>query len=150
MKGDRAHRPSPWPSPLKWGRDLVALALIALLALVACGERATADDQTFHQDVVNGSSGSEVTFDATVLDAPAESGGHERFNVKAATSETLEIDHNTTLAPYVPINAGDALVIHGQLYIDPGPRIGVHCTHAQTSSGCPQPGWIMFANNYYE
>lgn len=117
---------------------------------MACGERATADDQTFHQDVVNGSNGSEVTFDATVLDTPVESGGHERFNVKAATSETLEIDHNTTLAPYVPIKAGDALIIHGQLYIDPGPRIGVHCTHAQTSGGCPQPGWIMFANNYYE
>lgn len=117
---------------------------------MACGERATPDDQTFHQDVVNGSSGSEVTFDATVLDPPVESGSHERFNVKAATGETLEVDHNTTLAPYVPIKAGDPLVIHGQLYIDPGPRIGVHCTHAATSSGCPQPGWIMFANNYYE
>lgn len=128
----------------------LALALLAALALAACGERATPDDQTFHQDVVQGTSGAEVTFDATVLDAPVESGGHERFNVKAATGETLEVDHNTSLAAYVPVNAGDALVIHGQLYIDPGPRVGVHCTHAQTSSGCPQSGWIMFANNYYE
>jgi Protein of unknown function (DUF3465) len=127
-----------------------ALALAVLLSLIACGGRDTPDDQAFHQDVVNASSGAEVTFDATVLDTPVESGGHERFNVKAATSETLEIDHNTTLAPAVPIKAGDALVIHGQLYIDPGPRLGVHCTHAQTSSGCPQPGWIMFAGNYYE
>ena len=127
-----------------------ALALLVALTLVACGERATADDQTFHQDVVKGSSGAEVTFDATVLDAPVESGDHERFNVRAATGETLEVDHNTSLAAYVPINAGDVLVIHGQLYVDPGPRIGVHCTHAQTSSGCPESGWIMFANNYYE
>jgi hypothetical protein len=62
----------------------------------------------------------------------------------------LEIDHNTTLAPSVPVHAGDTLVIHGQLYIDPGPKIGVHCTHAQTSSGCPNPGWIEFGQNYYE
>jgi hypothetical protein len=128
----------------------LALALLVVLTLVACGERATVDDQTFHQDVVSGTSGAEFTFDATVLDAPVESGDHERFNVRAATGETLEVDHNTSLAAYVPIKAGDALVIHGQLYIDPGPRIGVHCTHAQTSSGCPESGWIMFANNYYE
>lgn len=128
----------------------LALALLVVLTLVACGERAAADDQTFHQDVVKGTSGVEVTFDATVLDAPVESGGHERFNVRATTGETLEVDHNTSLAAYVPINPGDILVIHGQLYIDPGPRVGVHCTHAQTSSGCPESGWIMFANNYYE
>ena len=127
-----------------------AVAVVALLGLMACGGRDTVDDQTFHQDVVNASNGAEVTFDATVLDAPVESGGHERFNVRAATSEALEIDHNTTLAPYVPIKSGDVLVIHGQLYIDPGPRLGVHCTHAATSSGCPNPGWIMFASNYYE
>ena len=64
--------------------------------------------------------------------------------------DLLEVDHNTTLAQSVPAHAGDALVIHGQLYIDPGPRVGVHCTHAQTSSGCPNSGWIEFQNNYYE
>src|SRR6202049_4863453 len=128
----------------------LALGLLVVLSLVACGERAAPDDQTFHKDVVNGSSGAEVTFDATVLDAPVESGNHERLNVRTATGETLEVDHNTSLAAYVPIKAGDALVIHGQLYIDPGPRIGVHCTHAQTSSGCPESGWIMFASKYYD
>jgi hypothetical protein len=127
-----------------------AIVLAVLLVQMACGERATPDDQTLHQDVVNGTNGAEVTFDATVLNDPVQSGGHERFNVKATTSETLEIDHNTTLAPYVPVKSGDAVVVHGQLYIDPGPHLGVHCTHAQTSGGCPQPGWIEFANTYYE
>ena len=122
----------------------------AILLLVACGERATADDQGLHNDIVHNSSGAEVTFDATVLDNPVESGGHERFDVKATTGESLEIDHNTTLAAYAPIRTGDKVVIHGQLYIDPGPRVGVHCTHAATSSGCPDPGWIEFKNNYYE
>jgi hypothetical protein len=127
-----------------------ALAVAVLLTLAACGERATPDDQALHRDVVNGSSGAEVTFDATVLDNPVESGGHERFDVKAPTGERLEVDHNTTLAPYVPLHTGDKVVIHGQLYIDPGPRLGVHCTHAATSGGCPSPGWIMFGTNYYE
>jgi hypothetical protein len=131
-----------------------ALALGALAALVigasACGGREAADDQGLHQDIVNGTSGAEVTFDATLLTDPVESGGHERFEVKATTGEDLEVDHNTSLAPSVPVHAGDAVIIHGQLYIDPGPRLGVHCTHAHTSSGCPSPGWVEYANNYYE
>jgi hypothetical protein len=127
-----------------------ALVMVALVALVACGGREAPDDQALHRDVVNGSTGAEVTFDATVVDNPVDAGGHERFEVRATTGELLEIDHNTTLAPHVPIHTGDALVIHGQLYIDPGPRLGVHCTHAATSSGCPSPGWIMFGANYFE
>jgi hypothetical protein len=128
----------------------VAIGIALLLVVVACGGRDSPDDQTFHQDVVNAASGAEVTFHATVLDDPVESGGHERFDVRAATGETLEIDHNTDLATSVPIHKGDQIVIHGELYIDPGPHVGVHCTHAATSSGCPNPGWIMFGDNYYE
>jgi hypothetical protein len=128
----------------------IFIAVVIAVALTACGGRETPNDQTLHQDVVNGSNGAEVTFDATVITAPADSGGHERFEVKAATGELLEIDHNTTLATYVPAHTGDQLVIHGRLYIDPGPKIGVHCTHAHTSSGCPDPGWIMLLGNYYE
>lgn len=121
-----------------------------MFVVVACGGREVPDDQGLHQDIVSGTSGAEVTFDATVSNDPVESGGHERFQVKATTGEVLEVDHNTTLAPSVPIHAGDQLIIHGQLYIDPGTRIGVHCTHAHTSSGCPNPGWIEFAQNFYE
>ena len=128
----------------------VVLGVALLIALVACGERTVPDDQALHRDVVNLSNGAEVTFDATVLDNPVESGGHERFHVKATTSEELEIDHNTSLAAYVPVHPGDHVVIHGELYVDPGPRIGVHCTHATTSSGCPNSGWIMFGSTYYE
>jgi hypothetical protein len=128
----------------------VAAAVVVALVLLACGGREAPDDQGLHQDIVNDTNGAEVTFDATVIDNPVESGGHERFEVKATTGELLEIDHNTDLAAYVPIHTGDQLIIHGQLYIDPGPRLGVHCTHASTSSGCPNPGWIMFGSTYYE
>ncbi len=128
----------------------IALAVGVALTLIACGGRDTPDDQGLHQDIVNDTNGAEVTFDATVVDNPVESGGHERFEVKVPSGELLEVDHNTDLATSVPIHTGDHVVIHGQLYIDPGPRLGVHCTHAATSGGCPNPGWIMFGSTYYE
>jgi hypothetical protein len=128
---------------------LVAVAA-SLVLLGACGGRDTPDDQGLHNDILNGTSGAEVTFDATLTSDPRQVGDHEDFEVRAATGEMLEIDHNTSLAPQAPVHSGDAVIIHGQLYIDPGPRYGVHCTHARTTSGCPYPGWIEFNNNYYE
>jgi len=128
----------------------VCAAGLAAALMIACGGRDTPDDQRLHDDIVQGATGSEVTFDATLLTEPAESGGHERFDVRVPTGETLEVDHNTTLAQAVPAHKGDGLIIHGQLYIDPGPRYGVHCTHAATSGGCPSPGWIEYNSNYYE
>ncbi|HYL08774.1 MAG TPA: hypothetical protein VEU76_09495 [Candidatus Udaeobacter sp.] len=128
-----------------------ALAWIVIaLMLTACGGRETPDDQGLHQDIVNGSNGAEVTFDGSVANDPVESGGHERFTVDVPTGDVLEIDHNTSLAQSVPLQKGASVVIHGQLYIDPGPHYGVHCTHAHTSSGCPNPGWIEYNSNYYE
>jgi hypothetical protein len=129
-------------------RFIAAAASLALL--MACGGRDAPDDQGLHKDIQNGSSGAEVTFDATLTGDPTQNGDHEVFEVRAATGEMLEIDHNTSLASQAPVHNGDAVIIHGQLYIDPGPRYGVHCTHARTSSGCPYPGWIEFNNNYYE
>ena len=128
----------------------VALAAMVVLLLAACGGRDQPDDQGLHNDIVNGQSGAEVTFDATVISEPVESGGHERFEVRSATGDLLEVDHNTDLAQSVPLHKDAQVVIHGQLYIDPGPRYGVHCTHAATSSGCPTPGWIEYQSNYYE
>lgn len=128
---------------------LIAVAA-SLVLLGACGGRDTPDDQGLHNDIQNGSTGAEVTFDATLLDDPAQNADHEVFDVKTTTGEILQVDHNTSLAQSVPAHKGDGVIIHGQLYIDPGPRYGVHCTHAHTSSGCPNPGWIEYNSNYYE
>jgi hypothetical protein len=146
----RSHPERKFRPPGAREARFAAILLVTLLALVGCGGRDQANDQGLHQDIVNGSSGGEVTFDATVLTEPVESGGHERFEVKDPAGDMLEVDHNTSLAPSAPVHAGDQIVIHGQLYIDPGPRYGVHCTHSATSSGCPYPGWLEFAGNYYE
>jgi hypothetical protein len=126
------------------------LALVVLLALVAgCGGRDQANDRAFHDAVQAADAGAEVTFDGTVLAAPERNGDHERLRVRAPTGEAVEIDHNVSLAAWVPARQGDHVVVHGELYIDPE-RVGVHCTHALTSSGCPQPGWIELDGKYYE
>lgn len=135
---------------LTW-RLLSALASAALLA--ACGgsaARASADDAALHQDIASGQAGVEVTFDGTLAADPVQVGTHEHLQVKTPAGDVLEVDHNTTLAPSVPAHAGDTVIVHGLLYIDPGPRAGVHCTHAHTSSGCPSPGWIELTGTYYE
>jgi hypothetical protein len=127
----------------------VALVATALL-LVACGGRESADDQALQKAIENDSSGAEVTFSATLVNDPVQSGDHEKFSVRTSSGLVLEVDHNTKLAGWVPLHSGDSVIIHGELYIDPGPRYGVHCTHAATSSGCPSPGWIEHDNQYYE
>lgn len=133
-------------------RLLSALSSCALLA-AACGgatNRDAADDSALHQDISSGRAGAEVTFDGTVSAEPTQVGTHEHLTVVTPKGDTLEVDHNTSLAPPVPAHAGDHVVVRGLLYIDPGPRAGVHCTHAHTSHGCPQPGWVELAGNYYE
>jgi len=52
-------------------RVLLLLALVA----VACAGRETPDDQALHQDIVSAANGAEVTFDATVMNDPVDSGG---------------------------------------------------------------------------
>lgn len=90
-----------------------------------------------------------MTFNATVRDEPVRAGNHEHLLVGDGQGDELEIDHNTDLAPWVPAHRGDAVVVHGQLFVDPG-RAGVHCTHARTSRGCPRPGWVELRGSYYE
>jgi uncharacterized protein DUF3465 len=132
--------------------SICALLWLSSLALAGCDAsgRAGADDTAAHQAVAQAKNGAEVTFHATVVSDPVESGGHERFEVTDPAGDRLEVDHNTSLAQAVPIHNGDQLVIHGELYVDPGPVYGVHCTHAHTSRGCPEAGWIEYQGNYYE
>lgn len=132
-------------------RPLSALASALLLA--ACGgstARDSANDAALHEDIASGHANVEVTFDGTLAADPVQVGGHEHLIVLTPSGDSLEVDHNTSLAQPVPAHAGDHVIVHGLLYIDPGPHPGVHCTHAHTSSGCPLPGWIELAGNYYD
>jgi hypothetical protein len=124
-------------------------ALVAALAAGCGGQRDPVDDPAFHSAVSSGKAGAEVTFDGTARGEPVRAGTHEHIRLQAATGELVEIDHNVDLAPWVPAHSGDQLRVHGRLYIDPG-RVGVHCTHAHTSQGCPYPGWIELGQSFYE
>ena len=130
-------------------RRLEAAAALLVLALAACGGHSQADDAAFHQAAQQGRSNTEVVFNATVVSDPARYGSHEHLLVRAATGETLEVDHNLDLSTWVPAHAGDHVVVQGLLY-DDGGREGVHCTHAHTSLGCPVSGWIELGGAYYE
>jgi hypothetical protein len=122
-----------------------------VLALgAACGGRPQPDDASLHSAVLSGSTGREVTFDARLLGEPQRFGTHEHLLVLSPSGDRLEIDHNVDLAPWVPAHANDAVTVRGQLYVDAPNRAGVHCTHARTSTGCPQPGWIQLHGSYYE
>jgi hypothetical protein len=153
----RRSRP-PRPSASWWNDRVwalragiaVALLLVALAVAQAWLHRGTPqpDAQALRADIVAHRSGAEVTFWGTVLTSPEDRGTHEVLSVSDGVGDTLELDYNTDLGPWIPAHPGDRLLIHGQLYLDPD-RVGVHCLHARTSSGCPEPGWIQLGGHTY-
>jgi len=129
------------------------LLLAALVVLVGVnvwlhGQPPRADANALHSDIVANRSGAEVTFVGSVTGDPTNASDHERIPVRDRLGDVLELDYNLSLGRPVPVHRGDSIVVHGQLYIDPG-QVGVHCLHAQTSRGCPEAGWIQFAGATY-
>jgi hypothetical protein len=134
-------------------RVALAVSVLGFLTLVGVnvwlhGRPPQPDVDALHSDIAAGRSGAEVTFTATLVGEPTESGGHERMSVRDQLGDVLELDYNTSLGRIIPVHAGSSIVVHGQLYVDPG-QVGVHCLHGVTSSGCPEPGWIQYAGATY-
>jgi hypothetical protein len=127
---------------------VVMLGVLAGLNVWLHAQAPSPDANALHADILANRSGSEVTFVGSVTGEPASDSGHERIMVRDQPGDTLELDYNLSLGHPVPVHRGDSIVVHGQLYIDPG-RVGVHCLHAQTSRGCPEAGWIQFAGVTY-
>jgi hypothetical protein len=137
-----------WNTRLLIGAGIVLLAILVGIAVWINSQPPKPDDNALHADIAAGRSGAEETFIGTVVSAPATVGDHEQIEVTDALGDRVELDYNTQLGAWIPVRVGDQLTVHGQLYIDPG-RVGIHCLHAQTSSGCPYPGWIQFAGKNY-
>ena len=154
MRRTRSRRRSvPQPSlsmTVRVGLVVLLLALGGLLAVNVWLQRQppSNDPNALHADIVAGRSGAEVTFTGNVVGDPTDTGGHEHILVRDQLGDTLELDYNLSLGRRVPVHGGDSIVVHGQLYIDPG-KVGVHCLHAHTSRGCPEQGWIQFAGSTY-
>jgi len=134
------------------GLLLAGLALAGLAALVIGEVRLHQPPQpdagALRAAIAAHRTGTEVTFDGTVVTEPASDGGHQRMLVRDALGDTVELDYNVSVGRIVPVHRGDPVEVHGQLYVDPG-QAGVHCLHAVTSRGCPEPGWIRFRGETY-
>jgi hypothetical protein len=129
---------------------LLGVALVVLVGVNIWVHRQppTPDANAVHADILAGRSGAEVTFVGSVTGEPTTSSGHEHILVRDQPGDVLELDYNLSLGRAVPVHPGDSVVVHGQLYVDPG-KVGVHCLHAQTSRGCPEAGWIQLARATY-
>ena len=136
----------------RWRVPIISAAALVFVLLVGIRlwlqvQPPQPDENALRSDIANGRTKTEGTFVATVVAPPASIGDHEQINVTDSLGDQLELDYNTQLGQWIVL-VGDQLTIHGQLYIDPG-RVGVHCLHAQTSTGCPLPGWIQLGGRTY-
>jgi len=127
-----------------WG---VAGGLAALL-LAACGEPSV--DNAALRSALAASQTTEVTVQGRVLavlpDGNGSDGPHERFSLDVGGGVVVEVDHNLTLAPRVPVRPGDTVTVHGEFAPDPGHPV-IHYTHHAT--GRHEGGWIELNGQTY-
>ncbi|HEY8297314.1 MAG TPA: DUF3465 domain-containing protein [Candidatus Baltobacteraceae bacterium] len=101
----------------------------------------------------SGTRPAEVTFAATVLDAPHFFYGshthamHEAFDAQTAAGP-VEIVDNVKLAPRVPVQAGDRIDVRGEMVHDPGREPIVHWTH-RDPAGEHTDGFIRLRGRLY-
>jgi hypothetical protein len=123
------------------------LVLSIALAVAACGD-AKPDNPQFVHDL-SAARAAEVTVTGIVTmllpDSTGPTGPHEDFDI-TVSGHTVEIDHNLTLAPRVPVRRGDTVVVHGQFEPDPGHPV-IHYTHHATDSH--PAGWIKLNGHKY-
>ena len=131
-------------SPL---RALVARGALAGVALCGCGS--AVDNAAFLHDVV-ARVADEVTVQGEVVqllsDSNGADGAHENF-ILVVDGVDVQIVHNLSLAPRVPVRVGDTVVVHGQFEPDPGHPV-IHYTHHSTDRH--ESGFIKFDGRTYE
>jgi len=125
-----------------------ALAVAAATLLCACGE-ATADNAALRSDLAAGRT-AEVTVQGIVVavlpDGNGSDGPHQRFRLDLGDGVVVEVDHNLTLAPRVPLHDGETVEVHGEFAPDPGHPV-IHYTHHAT--GRHEGGWIQAGGQTY-
>ncbi len=73
---------------------------------------------------------------------------HQRFLLELTNGTTILVAHNTDVAPKVPIQEGDQLVIHGAFIANPKGGV-IHWTHHSTSPR-HEGGYIDFNGGRYQ
>ncbi len=94
-----------------------------------------------------------VTISGTISELlPDDTQGnpHQLFRFKATIKgkvETIQVAHNTALAPYVPLKVGDAVEIKGE-FIEETPYDILHWTHYNPRGG--EGGYISHKGKKYD
>jgi Protein of unknown function (DUF3465) len=140
------------PSGAVHRHSLPALALAAALGVTVLvgGCRPAAPDNGALRSALRAGRPAEVTVQGRVVgllpDGNGQDGPHQRFRVDLGQGVVVEVDHNLTLAPRVPVGVGGTVVVHGQFEPDPG-RPVIHYTHHAT--GSHEGGWIEYGGRRY-
>src|SRR6266550_4722912 len=121
--------------------------------LVACGGSAQPDDAAIVADFHNHQSNVEVTADGTVVrllpDRTSSTGAHESFIIKLSSGDvTVEVEHNISIAPRVPVALGDHVVVHGE-YVWNAQGGLIHFTH-HDPKGTHEAGYIQDNGKTYD
>jgi hypothetical protein len=130
------------------GSRIAALSGLLLALLLAGCSEPRPDNHALVAAVAAGRP-AEVTVQGQVVevlpDAESPQGRHERFRLQVA-GQLVEVDHNLTLAPRVPVAVGAIVIVHGQFEPDPGHPV-IHYTHHAT--GTHEGGWIKLNGRRY-
>lgn len=132
-------------------KRIAAALLICWLA--ACGGSAQPDDAAIVADYRNHQSNVEVTADGTVVrllpDRTSSTGIHEQFIIKLSSGDiTVEVEHNISIAPRVPVARDDHVVVHGE-YIWNSQGGLIHFTH-HDPKGSHEGGYIQDNGKTYD
>lgn len=73
---------------------------------------------------------------------------HEKFLLSLSNGATILVAHNTKMAPYVPIQAGDLVTVHGEFIWNAKGGL-IHWTH-HSDSQSHEGGYIDFNGKRYE
>jgi hypothetical protein len=126
---------------------LLAAALLCS-ALAGCGE--TQVDNGAVASAMAAGATVEVTVQghvaALLADGNGSDGPHQRFRLDLGGGVVVEVDHNLSLAPRVPLQVGESVTLHGEFAPDPGHPV-IHYTHHAT--GRHQGGWITAGGQTY-
>jgi hypothetical protein len=134
---------------MRGGRAGVRVSLAVMTAGVLSGcASAHVDNPAFVGDLLAHHT-AEVTVRGPVTelfpDSTGPTGPHQDFDMTVA-GHVVEVDHNLTLAPPVPLAVGDVVEVHGQFNPDPG-HPDIDYTHHAT--GSHPGGWITLAGHRY-
>jgi hypothetical protein len=126
-----------------------------VVATSATGPSQQGTQTASQQEILDAQSGRrrkvEITVGAYVKKVlPDDNRGlpHERFLIGLNNDSTVLVAHDTAMAPRIPLNAGDYVVIHGE-YIWNEKGGVLHWTH-HTDTARHEGGWIDFAGKRYQ